>query len=50
MRHINELKSVLTEQQYSELVELIQEAVQEAYTEGYESGQFSVSMNNIGDE
>lgn len=35
MKHINELKSVLSEQQYSELAKLILEAVEQAYYEGY---------------
>ena len=35
MKHINELQSVLSEQQYSELAKLILEAVEEAYFDGY---------------
>ena len=50
MKHINELKSVLSEQQYSELAKLILEAVEEAYNDGYEAGQYSASPNLIGDE
>ena len=38
MKHISELQSVLSEQQYSELAKLILEAVEEAHNDGYIMG------------
>ena len=38
MKHISELQSVLSEEQYSELAKLILEAVEEAYNEAYIMG------------